>query len=440
MAVVRTPSVKVGFKVADSVLERDVVARTLDERDYDMLLNPGGGPVLVYMPDNRPLCCYLPGVLKDVMEEVDAYRILHPLHRSMSNNRGMASGTKRIERGAGGGTRSDAMNVSSVILGAFEQSGVYRYCRMTEWTGRNLPEWQSLAPLFRVIARHLEERVTERYNVQMDMARKTDAGWVVPGTPFTSITVNNSYPTGTHRDDGDLEEGFSTIAVIRRGDYEGGKLVFPQYRVAVDLQDGDLLLMDAHQWHGNTRMTCSCGERIQNKFCSYCGAERISIVSYYRTRMADCGSPEEEYERAVDNTEKRSQPRKHAEPETAAQPVTEAEPAPAAESAPEPEPSPVPAPVPEPSPNDNPPAESVKPKRPSRARTLAKIAVAEVTKPAPEPEVKKTVRARKTAQAPAPVAETNSAPVKATRSRARKTAPVKKIIAVNPETGEPLEV
>jgi hypothetical protein len=427
MAVIRTPSVKVGFKVADNVLERDVVARTLDERDYDLLLNPGGGPVLVYMPDNRPLACYLPGVLKDVMEEVDAYRILHPLHRSMSNNRGMASGTKRIERGAGGGTRSDAMNVSSVILGAFEQSGVYRYCRMTEWTGRNLPEWQTLAPLFRVIARHLEERVTERYNIQMDMARKTDAGWVVPGTPFTSITVNNSYPTGVHKDDGDLEDGFSTIACIRRGDYEGGRLVFPQYRVAVDLQDGDLLLMDAHQWHGNTRMTCSCGERIQNKFCSFCGAERISIVSYYRTRMADCGSPEEEYERAVENTEKRSQPRKKIEPDE--EPAVELITAPVTV-----------LPDPEPPQNDNPPAEPEKPKRPSRARTAAKIAVAELTKPAPEPEVKKTVRARKAAQAPAPVAETTSAPVKATRSRARRAAPVKKVIAVDPVTGEPLEV
>ena len=421
MAVIRTPSVKLGFKVADSVLERDVVARTLDERDYDMLLNPAGGPLLVYMPDNRPLCCYMPGVLRDVMDEVEAYRILHPLHTSMSNNRGMASGTKRIERGAGGGTRSDAMNVSSVILGAFEQSGVYRYCRMTEWTGRNLPEWQSLAPMFRVIARHFEERVTERYNTQMEVARKTDAGWIVPGTPFTSITINNSYPTGVHKDDGDLEDGFSTIACIRRGDYEGGRLVFPQYRVAVDLQDGDLLLMDAHQWHGNTRMTCSCGERIQNKFCTYCGAERISIVSYYRTRMANCGSPDEEFERAMENTEKRSQPRKKAAEE---EPVTELITAPVAEAAPAPEVAPVPAPEPElpaevpvaaPAPA---PAAAEKPKRARtpRVRKTA-VAVAEVTKPAPEPEVKKT------------------------RSRSRRAVPVPEVtIAVNPETGEPLEV
>lgn len=392
--------------MADSVLERDVVSRTLDERDYNLLLNGAGGPVMVYMPDGRPLACYLPGVLSGVMDEVGAYGTLHPLHSSMTNNRGMASGSKRIERGGGGGTRSDAMNVSSVILGAFEQSGVYRYCRMTEWTGRNLPEWEGMAPLFRVIARHFEERVTERYNVQMALARKTDAGWVVPGTPFTSITVNNSYPTGVHKDDGDLEDGFSTIACIRRGDYEGGVLVFPQYRVAVDMQDGDLLLMDAHQWHGNTRMTCACGERIVNRFCAHCGAERISIVSYFRTRMADCGSPDEEFERAVANTEKRSQPRVapvEAEPEV----VQLEEPAaavilPDSERLPEPEPEP----------------EVVKPVR-ARGRKPRGASIATVP-PAAE----------------APATEGEPKPKRAPRRRAE---PVKAIVALDPVTGEPLE-
>lgn len=412
MAMIRTPSVRVGFRVADSVLERDVVSRTLDERDYNLLLNRDGGPVMVYMPDGKPLACYLPGVLGDVMDEVGAYSVLHPLHSSMTNNRGMASGSRRIERGGGGGTRSDAMNVSSVILGAFEPSGVYRYCRMTEWTGRNLPEWETLAPLFRVIARHMEERVTERYNVQMDVARKTDSGWVVPGTPFTSITVNNSYPTGVHKDDGDLEEGFSSIACIRRGDYDGGVLVFPQYRVGVSMGDGDLLLMDAHQWHGNTRMTCACGERIVNKFCSHCGAERISIVSYFRTRMADCGSPEEEFDRAVANTEKRSQPR-----------VT---------------------PVAGPIPSEAEPVLLLD--KPAAAVILPDSERLPEAEPEPEPEPVKRTRTRKprgASIATVPPAAKEAAPVpepkRAPRKRAAKTEPVKTTVAVDPETGEPLE-
>jgi hypothetical protein len=395
MAIVRTPPIRLGFRVADSIVERDIANRTLDERDYNVLLNPAGGPMMVYMPDGKPLCCYLPGALSEIMSEVDAYELLHPLHAMMTNNRGMASGTKRIERGDGGGTRSDSMNVSSPILGNFEPSGVYRYCRMTEWTGSHLPEWESLAPLFRVIASHFEERVTERFNAQMEWVRKTDESWLVPGTPFTTITVNNSYATGCHRDQGDLVEGFSTLACIRRGEYEGGILVFPQYRVGVNMQDGDLLLMDAHQWHGNTRMTCACGERIINKFCSFCGAERISIVSYYRTRMAECGSPEQELERAMENTEKRSQPRKvKEEPETEQTEVTEPEPEPA---------------------------------RKPRARKQS------------EPESEPEVNAQVEAAPPEPVKRKPGRPRKnanATDSPGSRRGGTK--IAVDPETGEPL--
>ena len=105
--------------------------------------------------------------------------------------------------------------------------------------------------------------------------------------PWTTVTVNNTYPTGVHKDQGDLDEGFSNLAVLRRGDYAGGHLTFPRYRVAVNMQDGDLILMDAHEWHGNTQM------RLDSE-----DAERISVVLYYRTNMITCGTAEEEIEHA----------------------------------------------------------------------------------------------------------------------------------------------
>ena len=73
--------------------------------------------------------------------------------------------------------------------------------------------------------------------------------------------------------------------------------MFPQYRIAADLHHGDLILMDAHEWHGNTKLTCACG-KAPNGPCDNCGAERISIVSYMREKLAECGSPAEEQRRA----------------------------------------------------------------------------------------------------------------------------------------------
>ncbi|MEU3214203.1 hypothetical protein ABZ631_25240 [Nocardiopsis alba] len=122
---------------------------------------------------------------------------------------------------------------------------------------------------------------------------------------FTTVTVNNSYPTGTHLDAGDLADGFSTLAVIRRGSYTGGRLVFPAWQIGVDLRNGDLILMDAHQWHSNTGMQCEHGKK-NDIMIGCCGAERISVVAYCRARMHTYGSAEEERERAVDQAEKRT--------------------------------------------------------------------------------------------------------------------------------------
>ncbi len=278
--------------------------KILGTEDYNLLLT---GPAFVRMPDNRPLCVYLPGVLVDELDRPGVYEILHSL-RAPSKNRGLASGSPRLHtRHAAAAMasgrvrpRGESREVLSTVIGAMGPTPDRRYCRLTAWTGRNLPQWGQLVPLLQVVAEKQLQYVPRRAWAQQAAADQTDPVWIVPGTPFSTVTVNNTYSTGTHTDKGDLDTGFSTVAVLRRGAYTGGHLVFPEYRVAVDMQHGDLLLMDAHQWHGNTAMVCACG-REPNGPCIGCGAERISLVSYFRTKVADCGTPDEELRKANAN-------------------------------------------------------------------------------------------------------------------------------------------
>ena len=193
-----------------------------------------------------------------------------------------------------------------------------QYCRLTAFTAQKVQEWEALLPYFDRIARLFEEHVPERYAAQMVAVENASPDWVIAGTPFTTITVNNTYPTGLHTDKGDLDEGFSTLGVIRRGNYEGGWLSFPQYGVGVDMRDGDVILMDAHEWHGNTPMTCTfCGETLRKPghACTdgelahgdnFTTPERISIVSYFRTDIVKCGSLAEENARRAALQEKRA--------------------------------------------------------------------------------------------------------------------------------------
>ncbi len=276
------------------------------------------GPTRVLMPDGRLLAQYVPGAFQP--EFIDTfYPILHDLRVNQTANRGMAGGAPATAPWEGSTWRY-GKTVASMIVGAFDPAPPKVYCRLTAWSGKEWDRYSELFPLFGEISRVFAELVPDRWQKQMRRVQEVHPDWIIPGTAFTTVTVNNSYPTGVHVDKGDLDEGFSTLSVIRRGEYSGGYLTFPEYRVAVNLQHGDLLLMDAHQWHGNTAMRCNvCGDPMGDRdpeskaiskppqrFHDECGSERISIVSYFRTKMTNCGSAEEEAIKAQAWHEKQS--------------------------------------------------------------------------------------------------------------------------------------
>lgn len=286
-----------------------MLGKIVTDAEYSLLVT---GPTRVLLPDGRPLLVYLPKALPEQMLD-EAYPILHELRKLETTNRGLASGTKRYERFKGS-SRTESKSVASAIVGSFDKGPSRIYCRLTAWTGREFDKFGQLFPLLNAIAAQFKHHVPERYAAQMGYVGQVKPEWVISGTPFTTVTVNNTYPTGVHKDKGDLDEGFSTLAVLRKGHYSGGRLTFPQFRMAVDMQHGDVLLMDAHQWHGNTQLWCevsahrsgegsAMGQIGRHPMDGLCSAgeltERISIVSYFRTKMTQCGTLEEEQARRI---------------------------------------------------------------------------------------------------------------------------------------------
>tara|TARA_R110000824_G_scaffold146625_3_gene315637 strand:- start:345 stop:1253 length:909 start_codon:yes stop_codon:yes gene_type:complete len=272
--------IRLRSKISDEELE-DKVGKILTEKDYNVLLT---GASKVVKPDGKLLCIYLPQSIPQKLNDL-AYPVLHEI-QGTTDNRGLASGSKRVQRD--GSRYSRANSIKSSLIGYFErQGGRFPFCRTTAWTGSNAEKFREIFPLFKHLESEFKQYVPDRYARQKRRAEATEPEWVIGDMPWTTVTVNNTYPTGVHKDQGDLDEGFSNLAVLRRGDYVGGHLAFPRYRTAVNMQDGDLILMDAHEWHGNTQM------RLDSE-----DAERISLVLYYRTNMITCGTAEEEIEHA----------------------------------------------------------------------------------------------------------------------------------------------
>lgn len=140
-------------------------------------------------------------------------------------------------------------------------------------------------PYIRDVDRVFREHMPERYEAQRQACEQTDPHFYISGTVFSTVTVNMSWQTAVHKDAGDYAPGFGVLTAIRKGKYKGGYLVLPKYGVGFDMQTGGVLLVDVHQWHGNTSMY------PLTRF------ERISTVFYFREKMLQCESPDKELAR-----------------------------------------------------------------------------------------------------------------------------------------------
>ena len=178
--------------------------------------------------------------------------------------------------------------VPSTIAGFMEgQGGRQPYCRSTVVVRSHPEEWAVMQEVMVECARLYKENAPEKFEAQMAYVDKTDPAWVVDGSPYTTVTVNNHVAAAYHQDAGDLKDGMGCMMVFKRGEYRGFELVIPEYRMAVNMRHGDLVLFDPTIWHGNIP-----------PFDESDDAERISVVMYYRKGIVGCLSPKEELDRA----------------------------------------------------------------------------------------------------------------------------------------------
>jgi hypothetical protein len=175
--------------------------------------------------------------------------------------------------------------VFSGIAGWFDRYPRIPYGRATSYTQNHFDKFKLAFPFLQSLNRGFKELLPWRWQNQKNAIDKIDPAYVVPGTVFTTITVNKTFRTAAHYDAGDFTDGLSNLLVLsNNGNYSGGYLVFPEYRIAVNVRPGDLLLVNNHEiMHGNTPIMMHDEE-----------AERISLVCYLREKMLELGSKEYE--------------------------------------------------------------------------------------------------------------------------------------------------
>lgn len=213
-----------------------------------------------------------------------------------TNNRGSATmadekgevSTKRLNKN---GTISNTTiakggAVESGIIGYFDRNARFPYCRLTAFNQHDMPKFQQAYPIIKFVDDRYKELMPEHYKLQRKMADKTSQDFVIKGTSFTTVTVNRNWQTAVHKDQGDFRHGFGNLVALRNGKYLGGHFVVVRWGCGFDLQNGDLLLVDVHQWHGNTPIRKDNDKVV-----------RLSLVMYYRENMIHCETMEKELKR-----------------------------------------------------------------------------------------------------------------------------------------------
>lgn len=205
-----------------------------------------------------------------------------------TEGRGAASGAsgKRVRQDGSIAKTTVGNMVESGNVGFMDAHAMVRYCRKTAFAREYFQEFQQGLPFVYKVDELYKELCPEHYKIQRAYADATNRNYVIEGTAFTTVTVNKNFRTAVHKDTGDLPQGFGNLIVYREGSFEGGYFCLPEFGVAIDMQNEDMLFVDVHRWHGNSEFINCSPDWL-----------RISFVMYYREYMIACKGPAEELAR-----------------------------------------------------------------------------------------------------------------------------------------------
>lgn len=261
----------------------------LTEKDYDLLVDYDAD---VYSPEGEVIfklrkSCIEPSIT------AQAFKVLRTI-RAKTNNRivAVSKGVAHFDKKQDG-TVSRTMRVPidlavmTNIIGYYDRYIRFPFCRQTAFNANSPELFTQVLPFLQGCSQVYEREAPEKFKFHREAADKCHPAWIIPGTVFSTITVNQNWRTAVHTDKGDFKEGLGLITVLRGGEFTGGYLCFPHYRVAVHFDSCDLLMFNSHHMHGNTPIFGKVG-----------AFERVSCVMYLREKMRFCQSPEEELDRA----------------------------------------------------------------------------------------------------------------------------------------------
>lgn len=268
------------------------------DSDYDLVLDRTAA--VVDAETGRPVAVLVKGGIPPKMAKRTWLAIRGKI-KGLPDNRRMAAGKGAALRISSSGRNVAVSRGATTPSGAFADTanevlgfldgkpgGRNPMCRQSAFTAANIGIWNEFVPLCRKLAEVYAEYLPEFFAAQTAYAEGVPPEFRIPGTPFTTVTLNRNWQVAYHTDAGDYRGGFGVMLQWRAGSFTGGRLVIPAYKIAVEYGTGDVCFADVHQLHAVTRLVGLKGSW-----------ERIVGVFYLREGLWRCnaddkGAPAEE--------------------------------------------------------------------------------------------------------------------------------------------------
>lgn len=273
----------------------------LGEDSYETLIT---SDVDVYSPEGELLLKFRKGAIPVELAKLGSDH-LQPFVR-LTEARGVAAGISKKRTRSDGSKTNTTTNphVETGAAGYMDQNAMVRYCRQTALTWEYFRDFQGSLPFIHHVDRLYELLCPEPYARQKAIHNGTNRNYVIEGTTFTTVTVNRNFKTAVHKDSGDFPQGFGNLTVYREGNWSGSYFCLPEFKVAVDMQNGDMLFVDVHRWHGNTPyinfnpaptpFSNAANNPLKDMYKPGGTDLRMSFVMYYREFMIACKQPKDE--------------------------------------------------------------------------------------------------------------------------------------------------
>ena len=285
----------------------------LDESDYDTLISSIGvnekvikvsKPVASIDGDRPPLAYIVKGEytgdmyqnIKDTLFSIDDVSTMRanaagPIDPEEMKKKGLIEGVhyklrtpnsyNPLKKNGKFNRIAESNAIHSVLIG-YKRGRFTGMIKPSGWMEKksNQEKWevlQNIAPLNEGALKVAAPDIWRRQRAFAD--NYIESKYHIGGAPITALSANRYSSEGTakmsaHVDGKDLEFGMTTMCVFRIGDFEGANLCFPRYGLAIEADDGDVLIADSNELHGVTpiegsgvRLSCVayCDEHVATK-------------------------------------------------------------------------------------------------------------------------------------------------------------------------------